>query len=153
MCNSAFPRIVVRDTVIIVYQLFAASVCGGCNDWFAFAPADNFYTAMIDCYKNSSFLPQQYYTWYFVSNLFWYKISSQQNSFCENCFDAIRKFYFAYSTKGYGENAVCPIMKTNAKRWFVFIRPRQSAHTCKVYKCALVKTRDCPRPPYAPVNS
>ena len=35
--------------------------------------------------------------------------------------------------KGYGENTVCPIMKTNAKRRFVFIRPLQepseNAHT------------------------
>lgn len=28
-------------------------------------------------------------------------------------------------------NESCPIMKTNAKRRFLFICPRQSAHTCQ----------------------
>ena len=56
MCNSTFSYVIVNDTIPLVYQLFAASVCGCGNGGFTLAPADYFYTAMINCDSKASFL-------------------------------------------------------------------------------------------------
>ena len=42
-------------SVIIIYQLFASSISSGGDRRLSFSTADNFDTAMIDCYKINSF--------------------------------------------------------------------------------------------------
>lgn len=55
MCNSAFSCVIVGDTVILICQFFAATISGCGNGGFAFASADDFDTAMIDCDNKTSF--------------------------------------------------------------------------------------------------
>ena len=104
MCNSAFSRIVVSDTVILIYQLFAATVCGCRNGWFAFAPADNFYTAMIDCDKNSSFR----------------RSSIILDILCQTCFDIkyqVRKTVFAKTVLTLYANYILRIAQRGMGKW------------------------------------
>jgi len=53
MYNAALVGVVMRDSVVLVFNSFSGAVCGGGNRRLAFAPADYFNTAMEYCYRNA----------------------------------------------------------------------------------------------------
>jgi hypothetical protein len=49
MDYAAFAGVIVFNPVILIEDFFARPVCRCRNRGFAFATADDFYTAMVDC--------------------------------------------------------------------------------------------------------
>lgn len=49
MYHAALAGVVVDNTVIFIFDDFARSICRRCDNGFAFATADDFNTAMVNC--------------------------------------------------------------------------------------------------------
>jgi len=50
MRDAALTRVVMDEAVVLAGDFFAAAICRRRDRRFAFAPADDFNAAMIDCY-------------------------------------------------------------------------------------------------------